>query len=378
MLWRKVKPGLSAGRVQSPAIRLIVERERERMRFRSVTYWDVTAQHPTSPAFESTLTSVDGRARRQRQGLRRAGRAHLRRAALARRGRTRRRLAERARGRPFTVRSLEKKPYRSSPKPPFMTSTLQQEGGRKLRHERAAGDARGPGALRARLHHLHAHRLHHALGDRARRGARRRSASSSATSSSRPQPRAYAEEVEERAGGPRGHPPRRRGLPHARGAGRRAQRRRAEALRADLEAHPRLPDGRRRGRVGGRQARRRAPPAARRLRVQRLGPHHHLPRLPARLRRGQPTTPRRRSTTRSRRCRSSREGDDRAGRRARAERPHHLAAGPLHRGLAGEEAGGARHRPPLHLRLDHGHAARRATSGRRARRWSRTGSPSRW
>src|SRR6185295_2204884 len=56
VLWRKVKTGLSAGRVQSPAIRLIVERERERMAFRTVSYWDITVDHPTTPAFESTLT----------------------------------------------------------------------------------------------------------------------------------------------------------------------------------------------------------------------------------------------------------------------------------------------------------------------------------
>src|SRR5207248_10508684 len=46
VLWRKVKTGLSAGRVQSPSIRLIVQRERERMRFRSASYWDIVASHP--------------------------------------------------------------------------------------------------------------------------------------------------------------------------------------------------------------------------------------------------------------------------------------------------------------------------------------------
>ena len=61
VLWRKIGPKLSAGRVQSPALRLIVERERERMKFRSASYWDVSARHATSPAFTSTLTAVDGR-----------------------------------------------------------------------------------------------------------------------------------------------------------------------------------------------------------------------------------------------------------------------------------------------------------------------------
>ena len=61
VLWRKIGPKLSAGRVQSPAIKLIVERELERMRFRAGSYWNLTARHPTSPAFTSTLTQVAGR-----------------------------------------------------------------------------------------------------------------------------------------------------------------------------------------------------------------------------------------------------------------------------------------------------------------------------
>jgi DNA topoisomerase I len=131
VLWKKIAPKLSAGRVQSPAIRLIVERELERMRFRSGSYWNVTARHPTSPAFQSTLTSVGGRRVA-------AGKDFDEKGALSSDARlldeaSARRLATELEGRPFTVRSLEKKGYRSSPKPPFITSTLQQEGGRKLR-----------------------------------------------------------------------------------------------------------------------------------------------------------------------------------------------------------------------------------------------------
>ncbi|MHB8873234.1 MAG: type I DNA topoisomerase [Myxococcaceae bacterium] len=130
VLWRKVKTGLSAGRVQSPAIRLIVQRERERMAFRSVTYWDITATHPMSPAFESTLTQLAGARVAtgkdfDEQGKLTSNATRLDEAAA-------KGLAERLAGRSFTVRSQDKKPYRSSPKPPFMTSTLQQEGGRKL------------------------------------------------------------------------------------------------------------------------------------------------------------------------------------------------------------------------------------------------------
>src|SRR5690606_13276800 len=56
--WRKIKPGTSAGRVQSPAVRLVVDRERERMAFRSAGFWDLTAGFPTEPSFEARLVSV--------------------------------------------------------------------------------------------------------------------------------------------------------------------------------------------------------------------------------------------------------------------------------------------------------------------------------
>ena len=94
----------------------------------------------------------------------------------------------------------------SSPKAPFMTSTLQQEGGRKLRLVAVAGDARGPGPVRARLHHLHAHRQRRAR----RRGARRRCAPRCQRTYGEqflsPVAAAVHDEGEERPGGPRGDP----------------------------------------------------------------------------------------------------------------------------------------------------------------------------
>jgi DNA topoisomerase-1 len=131
VLWRKVGPRLSAGRVQSPALRLIVERELERMQFRAASYWDLSARHATAPAFTSTLTAIDGRRIATGKDFSEQG-------ALSSDARlldeaTATGLASGLEGRPFTVRSLEKKGYRSSPKPPFITSTMQQEGGRKLR-----------------------------------------------------------------------------------------------------------------------------------------------------------------------------------------------------------------------------------------------------
>ncbi len=138
LLWRKVSGGLSAGRVQSVATRLVVERERDRMRFVVASYWDVEAVMGTSPAFKATLVALDGRRVASGRDFDESGRPSTRAGAgdtgvvvldeTAARG-----LAARLEHSAFTVRSVEEKPYRSKPKAPFMTSTLQQEGGRKLR-----------------------------------------------------------------------------------------------------------------------------------------------------------------------------------------------------------------------------------------------------
>jgi len=141
VLWKKVLGGLSAGRVQSVATRIVVERERARMRFRQAEYWDVEGafqaaeqDDPTAPrALGATLVAVDGT--RLATGrdfdadtgrLTREGALHLDEASA-------RSLAERLAGVEFTVRSVEDRPYNRKPYAPFMTSTLQQEGGRKLR-----------------------------------------------------------------------------------------------------------------------------------------------------------------------------------------------------------------------------------------------------
>jgi DNA topoisomerase I len=139
VLWKKVSPGLSAGRVQSVATRMVVERERERMAFRSATYWDVvgtfTASQPKPDdpdTFTATLVSVDdrrlatGRDFDPATGSAPSNVLHLDEAGA-------RGLAARLEGRPFSVQGVEEKPYRRRPYPPFMTSTLQQEAGRKFR-----------------------------------------------------------------------------------------------------------------------------------------------------------------------------------------------------------------------------------------------------
>jgi DNA topoisomerase-1 len=131
VLWRKISTGLSAGRVQSPSIRLVVERERERMAFVAAGYWDLQAAFPTDPRFSATLVGLDGNRVATGKDFDNQGRASRDDVVVvdeaAARG-----LVTALDGSTFTVSSVEEKPYRSSPKPPFITSTLQQEGGRKL------------------------------------------------------------------------------------------------------------------------------------------------------------------------------------------------------------------------------------------------------
>ncbi|MFZ9040314.1 MAG: type I DNA topoisomerase [Ilumatobacteraceae bacterium] len=131
VLWRRVNRGLSAGRVQSPAIRLIVERERERIAFVTAGYWDIDLVSATSPSFDAKLVAVDGTKVATGRDFDEQGRVTGSAVALDEARATA--LADGLTDTAITVRSVEDKPYRSSPKPPFMTSTLQQEGGRKLR-----------------------------------------------------------------------------------------------------------------------------------------------------------------------------------------------------------------------------------------------------
>nr|WP_205864971.1 type I DNA topoisomerase [Planctomonas sp. JC2975] len=136
VLWRKVRQGLSAGRVQSPATRLVVDRERERMAFVSASYWDLSAQ--LAPAtddasFPARLSRVDGervasgRDFDDRGALK--GQAHVFDEASASA------LADALKqpSTTVTVRKLETKPFTRRPTAPFTTSTLQQEAARKLR-----------------------------------------------------------------------------------------------------------------------------------------------------------------------------------------------------------------------------------------------------
>jgi len=136
VLWRKVRQGLSAGRVQSVATRMVVERERERMAFVAADYWDVTGTFAVAdagePAFPARLTQLDGRRVAtgrdfdDRGVLRGSDVAHLDEAGATA-------LVAGLDGAAWSVRSLETKPYTRRPAAPFTTSTLQQEASRKLR-----------------------------------------------------------------------------------------------------------------------------------------------------------------------------------------------------------------------------------------------------
>ncbi len=131
VLWRKIMQGLSAGRVQSVATRLVVERERERMLFIAADYWDVVATFAPGD-FTARLAGVDGRRVAQGRDFSREGQLKAAEAVQLTEDDARG-LAAALDGVPFEVASVEEKPYTRRPAAPFMTSTLQQEASRKLR-----------------------------------------------------------------------------------------------------------------------------------------------------------------------------------------------------------------------------------------------------
>jgi DNA topoisomerase I len=132
VLWKKIMPRLSAGRVQSVATRLVVERERERRRFVPAQWWDIEATFDPE-SFAARLVTVDEK--RVAQGRDFGPDGKLRSDDIVQldedgaRG-----LADRLRDSSFSVGRVERKPYVRRPSPPFMTSTLQQEASRKLRY----------------------------------------------------------------------------------------------------------------------------------------------------------------------------------------------------------------------------------------------------
>lgn len=121
VLWRKVRAGLSAGRVQSPALRMIVEREEEIEQFKSEEYWTIKAELGEKKApFQARLIELEGEKLKQ-FSVTNAEQAHS----------IEKKLLEVAQGK-LLVQKIEKKQRKRSPSPPFITSTLQQEAARKL------------------------------------------------------------------------------------------------------------------------------------------------------------------------------------------------------------------------------------------------------
>ena len=132
VLWKKVMPRISAGRVQSVATRLIVERERERMAFISSSWWDLTAQ--CQAGFNARLLSLDGKRLAQTSdfdengGLKEKNAANI---LLLDEGAAEE-LVQNLQGQSLTVKSTEESPRTERPKAPFTTSTMQQDAGSRL------------------------------------------------------------------------------------------------------------------------------------------------------------------------------------------------------------------------------------------------------
>jgi DNA topoisomerase-1 len=146
VLWKKVMPRLSAGRVQSVATRLVVDRERDRIAFRAAQYWDLEAEFATVPgqgekaddgpsSFNATLVTVDGKRVAQGRDFNSVGQLRANDArgdVLHLDGTAAAELAGRLQSAGFAVKSVERKPFKRSPYAPFRTTTLQQEASRKL------------------------------------------------------------------------------------------------------------------------------------------------------------------------------------------------------------------------------------------------------
>ncbi len=350
VLWKKVMPKLSAGRVQSVATRIVVERERARMRFVQAGYWDLEGvfdprgrRRSSSRRRWCSSTARGWRPARLRAGDRSAqGRLDV----VVLDEASARDLPARLEGAAFEVRAVEEQAVHPQALRAVHDLDAAAGGGPQAPLLRAADHADRPAAVRERPHHLHAHRQHQPVGD----GAQRRPAAG---------PRALRPGV--RPGRPA---PLRGKVKNAQEAheairpsgdvfrtpgelAREVVRRRAAALRADLAAHRRLPDGRR-----PRHERQRPPRRAdrrrhrRRVRRQRQG--HHLPGLPAGLRRGQRRPRRRARDDRAAPAagRGRRRARRRRARRRRATPPARRPASPRRRWSSGSRSSASAGRRP--------------------------------
>ena len=297
VLWKKITRGLSAGRVQSVATRLVVERELERMAFSAASWWDLEAIFDPE-SFQARLVSVDGKRLALGRDFGNDGKLKTEDVVQldeeGARGLARAARAVVVQGHPRRAEAVL-----APPEPAVHDVDAAAGGEPQAPLLRADDDARRAAPLRERLHHVHAHRLDDAVRVRAHGGPQ-------------PGPRAVRRRLraggaaplraqgEERAGGPRGDPPGRRRVPPPEGRGARAEPRRARAVRADLDAHDRVADEGRRG-TDRLAPHRRYVVVGRAGGVRRVRHRDHVPRLPRRLRGGS-----RRRTTRTTRSAASR------------------------------------------------------------------------
>jgi DNA topoisomerase I len=239
VLWRKVQRGLSAGRVQSPALRMIVEREEEIEAFVAREYWSIEAEcaHPTQ-AFTAKLTKLDGRKFEQFTVTDGESAEAARKRIVT------------AAGGVLQVTDVASKERKRRPAPPFTTSTLQQEAARKLgfttRRTMQVAQKLYEGVNigeegHGRPDQLHAYRLGQPVGRGAGRTARRDRARLRHEGAAG-QAELLPDQVQERAGGARGGAPD-LGAAHAAAGRPLPVRRRAPPVRTGVEARGRLADG---------------------------------------------------------------------------------------------------------------------------------------
>ncbi len=350
VLWKKVMPRLSAGRVQSVATRMIVERERARMRFRAGTWWDVEGNFDADgQVFAANLVAVGGTPVATGRDFSETG--ELTRADVVLLAETEAtRLVQGLAGQTFTVRAVTEKPYRRSPAPPFMTSTLQQEASRKLRF-----GAQRTMQVAQRLYEqgwiTYMRTDSTTLSDEALGAAR---AQASALYGARVRSRRAASlptQGEERPGGPRGHPTRRRDRS---GPPTRPRRSSTATCSGSTTSSGSGPSPRRwptppgpAPRYGWSVSPPAAPPPTRRS-SRRRARSSSSPASCAPMSKGPTTRPRPPSAT----CELPAlvEGDTLSRPGPRGAVAHHPTTGPLHRGVARQGPRGARHRTALDLR----------------------------
>ena len=327
MLWKKVMSGLSAGRVQSVATRLVVDRERERMAFRAASYWDLEGdlrrRCQARPADVPRAAALRRRRARRDTAATSAPTALLKaRSSTDGTGVAPRPVPRRGAGRGAAGPAFDGPLGRGQALPPLAVRAVPHHdaaagGLPQARLRRLADDAGGAAAVRERLHHLHAHRLDHAV--RAPRSTRpgSRSASCTARSTCPTRPRTYASKVKNaqeahEAIRPAGDAFRTPGADRPHGDEFRLyeliwMRTVASQMKDAVGQSVSV-------RIGGAAA------TGEDVRVRRQRPGDHLPRLPQGLRRGRATTPTPRPTT-------ARPGCPTSSRATRCRRPRSTPSG---------------------------------------------------